>query len=290
VSVGETAASPEPRAAWVEAEALATAAIALLDDPSVPDWTAAALLRRGHAALAIAIGREDADATRRLAVDDDTTLDAMMLREIATGLAHAVAAAGESTFTPGRRAAARRRLRRKVLLGTLILMIVAALLVLTATDWREGPWRAQFFDNVELEGTPVVEVREGDVTFDWRRDVPIKGVPADHFSARFDTCMVLDEELLVAFQLVSDDGSRLFVDGALVVDNWGIHAKRSAGAGAKLAAGTHHLRVEYFDAEARAFIDLMASLRGELPTQLPARILHLPGDDPDDPCAGVPRP
>ena len=68
MSAGEAVESPDPRAAWTEAEALAAAAVALLDDPSVPEWTAAALLRRGHAALAIAIGREDADGVRRLAL------------------------------------------------------------------------------------------------------------------------------------------------------------------------------------------------------------------------------
>lgn len=274
-------------ASWQQAEALAAASVAILEDPSVPAWTAAATLRRGHAALASAIGREDTAAIERLTVDDDTTLDAATLREIATALSHAVAAAGESKFAPGRRAALRRRVRRSVVLGTLVLAVVAVVLVLTASDWREGPWRAQFFANADFEGDPVVVVREGDVTFDWRRNKPIDGVPEDFFAARFETCMVIEEDLEIAFQLVSDDGSRLLVDGKIVLDNWGVHAKRSAGASVRLAAGTHHLRVDYFDAQARAFLDLLASLRGELPTSIPARLLHLPGDDPDDPCAGV---
>jgi hypothetical protein len=284
----EQAPRLDAHAAWVRAEALAAAAVALLDDPTVPPWTAAAPLREGYAALASATGRNDADVVRSLA-DDDAMLDAATLRSLATALAHAVAAAGEATFAPGRRAQQRRRFRRDVLLGVLVLIVVAIGLVLTASSYREGPWRARYFANPDFEGTPI-EVREGDVVFEWRRDEPIAGIPADGFSVRFETCMVLPEDLEVAFQLVSDDGSRLLVDGQIVVGNWGVHPKRSRGADVQLAAGVHHVRVDYFEAEKRAMIELLASLHGEVPTQLPVRLLHLPGDDPDDPCAGVTSP
>ena len=49
------------------------------------------------------------------------------------------------------------------------------------------------------------------------------------------------------FHTWSDDGSRLFVDGALIVDNGGTHSGKWASGSISLAAGFHKLDVEYFN-------------------------------------------
>lgn len=48
------------------------------------------------------------------------------------------------------------------------------------------------------------------------------------------------------FWLYSDDGSKLFIDGKLVVDNDGIHAPRLEGGRVKLTAGMHPVEIQYF--------------------------------------------
>ncbi len=50
------------------------------------------------------------------------------------------------------------------------------------------------------------------------------------------------------FFLTSDDGSRLFVDGDLVIDNDGLHGLQERAAAVGLRAGLHRLRVEWFNA------------------------------------------
>ncbi len=45
----------------------------------------------------------------------------------------------------------------------------------------------------------------------------------------------------------SDDGSRLYIDGSLVVDNDGLHGARVRTGATTLTAGTHTLRVEFFE-------------------------------------------
>lgn len=50
------------------------------------------------------------------------------------------------------------------------------------------------------------------------------------------------------FQLASDDGSRLYVDGTVVVDNDGLHPLRTVAGGASLTAGKHAIRVEFIQA------------------------------------------
>jgi hypothetical protein len=48
------------------------------------------------------------------------------------------------------------------------------------------------------------------------------------------------------FALTSDDGARLYIDDALVVDNDGAHPPTTATAGTTLAGGIHRIRVSYF--------------------------------------------
>ncbi|HXN46086.1 MAG TPA: PA14 domain-containing protein [Bryobacteraceae bacterium] len=48
------------------------------------------------------------------------------------------------------------------------------------------------------------------------------------------------------FNLISDDGSRLTIDGKVVIDNDGIHPTTAMGGSTELAAGSHHIRVGYF--------------------------------------------
>lgn len=48
------------------------------------------------------------------------------------------------------------------------------------------------------------------------------------------------------FRLNSDDGSRLMVDGQMIIDNDGQHGERSRSGRVDLSSGTHRLRVEYF--------------------------------------------
>jgi PA14 domain len=57
------------------------------------------------------------------------------------------------------------------------------------------------------------------------------------------------------FRLSSDDGSRLYVDDQLVINNDGVHSEVSVAAKLKLEAGVHRVRVTYFQGPA-TFITL----------------------------------
>jgi hypothetical protein len=48
------------------------------------------------------------------------------------------------------------------------------------------------------------------------------------------------------FSLVSDDGSKLYIDDELVIENDGVHATREQTGEIDLATGLHRMRVSYF--------------------------------------------
>ena len=51
---------------------------------------------------------------------------------------------------------------------------------------------------------------------------------------------------LYRFELTSDDGSRLYIDDHLTVDNDGIHPELTKSGNVDLAGGIHSIRVQYF--------------------------------------------
>ena len=85
-------------------------------------------------------------------------------------------------------------------------------------------------------------------------------IPPHHFdqgfpgvSTRFEWFAIdytgrfwIEQAGLYTFTLTSDDGSRLSIDGGLVVDNDGTHPPRTREESVMLRRGIHTLRVEYF--------------------------------------------
>ncbi len=167
---------------------------------------------------------------------------------------------------------------------------VATVFAISLRPWQRddvGPWRAAYYPTQRYEGTAELQ-REVDLTFEWGREPPTDSIPSDGWGAKYDTCLILDEPAEVTFMLVSDDGSRLFVNGRRVVDNWGDHAARARGGSIRLPAGSHHLHVDYYDIKYDAELELTASFEDKkAPTPLPASLLSFPGWDlPEDgsPC------
>lgn len=70
----------------------------------------------------------------------------------------------------------------------------------------------------------------------------------EHFALRFDGLISAPADGIYTFNLGSDDGSRIYVDDLLVVDNDGLHGMQDKEGVVGLAAGYHRVRVEYFNA------------------------------------------
>ena len=62
-----------------------------------------------------------------------------------------------------------------------------------------------------------------------------------------------------SFFLNSNDGSRLYIDGKMVIDNDGQHGKIEKMSQIELSKGTHKIRVEYFQAGGKAILELRIS-------------------------------
>lgn len=111
--------------------------------------------------------------------------------------------------------------------------------------------RADFYAGTNPSGTPLRTVSYPDgraLDFAWP-GAPEQGVPADGWSARWSGTITAPSTGTYELATTSDDGSRLSVDGQLIVDNWGDHNTTTRRHRLTLEAGVpHQFQVEYYDA------------------------------------------
>jgi hypothetical protein len=78
-----------------------------------------------------------------------------------------------------------------------------------------------------------------------------EGIPGvtdrvEWFAIDYEGDFEIDKPGKYRFDLSSDDGAKLYIDGKLIIDNDGTHETLSLRGNAVLSAGVHHLHVPYF--------------------------------------------
>jgi hypothetical protein len=115
---------------------------------------------------------------------------------------------------------------------------------------------ASYYANMTLSEPPAFVRQEARPDFDWGIGGPGGGVPTDHFSARWVGLLLVETAGDYLFELRSDDGARLYLDGMLIADMWGQRGRGERSAPARLEAGNHTLQLEYYENEGLASIAL----------------------------------
>ena len=114
-------------------------------------------------------------------------------------------------------------------------------------------WRAEYFNNTDLTGPPVV-VRDDThpnsrfLDFDWQLGSPSQecGVNPDNFSARWTRNVTLSSGAY-RFTVTADDGVRLFIDGQERLNHWNDQPLTTYTVDVQLAAGNHRIALEYYE-------------------------------------------
>lgn len=109
-------------------------------------------------------------------------------------------------------------------------------------------WTGEFFSNPNLQD-PVAFVQQfpTGLNINWGAASPAAGIiPVDQWSARF-TSVQLFNEGTYEFVVASDDGVRVYIDNNLVLDRFIGRTLTTDRFQLSLTAGTHSIRIEYFD-------------------------------------------
>ena len=133
----------------------------------------------------------------------------------------------------------------------------------------------EYFVGKERAGTPKLVRLDATVDFHWELAGPAPGLPEDNFSARWTGKLAPPKSGLYVLALRSDDGSRLYLDGKLVVDNWGDHAPTLKTSEVELVAGkAHDLRLEYYEGTIGASVELLWQRADKDPLRKVAAVAH----------------
>jgi 4-amino-4-deoxy-L-arabinose transferase-like glycosyltransferase len=171
--------------------------------------------------------------------------------------------------------------RRWFDLALLVGLVVATV---AAIDWRQQQFeghglRGAYYARADWKGRPFMTRVDPFIDFS-DADDPV--YDRDRFTVEWTGTLVAPRDGLYRFALESDDGSTLEINGQVVIDNGGVHAKKRMDGHRQLKKGPHAIRLRYLQAGAGGMIRLYwkpFGRRGDL-EYVPPTVLY--PVDPDE--------
>jgi len=125
-------------------------------------------------------------------------------------------------------------------------------------------FNAEYFNNINLKGKPVLSRVDKTIDFDWKKASPDDKVNNDHFSIRW-ICklgpMPKTEDYI--FRLTSNNGCRLWLDNKLIIDSWNDKNWNPCFSTQKLVKNkSYNIKLEYLERGGKAFSKLKIGFAG----------------------------
>ena len=127
------------------------------------------------------------------------------------------------------------------------------LLQVPASTAARKPWTARYWAVPDLSGEPRLTRGEDAVAHNWVNGAPADSLPSDSFSAEWTG----DFDFAAAtyrFIGLADQGVRVFLNDGLLLDNWDGETAGPLTVDTVLEAGTHSVRVEYWEETGPAMV------------------------------------
>lgn len=117
-------------------------------------------------------------------------------------------------------------------------------------------WRAEYFNNITLAGTPALVRNDAVLDFGWGNGSPAPGVVTDdYFSVRWLQNLNLSAGNY-RFTLAVDDGARLFINGRTLIDAWKDQGSTQYSGDIYLPGGSTTVQLEYYEKTGAADVRL----------------------------------
>ncbi|MEM9217122.1 MAG: PA14 domain-containing protein [Cyanobacteria bacterium P01_F01_bin.150] len=165
-------------------------------------------------------------------------------------------------------------------------------------SWEKvTPWKAEYFNNKDLSGTPAFTETFGDGSKNfrevWGAGSPNAAVQSDNFSARFTTTRYF-EPGLHKVRTQADDGIRVKVGGEMAVSRWMDQPFTTNSGYFYSEGGDYPVEVEYFENKWSAAIDVQFSKAQPYEEQVTstgrwlAKVFHTDPWNPSNPNQTLP--
>jgi beta-glucosidase len=121
--------------------------------------------------------------------------------------------------------------------------------------------QAEYFANKTLSGTPHLKRVDSHINFNWGSGSPAEGLPSDGFSVRWTGRIRATSTGVYLFQVRSEDGIRISLNGTSLMADWTDHTAKVLQAKKPLRTGlTYDLKVEYYNSTGPAIAQVGWSL------------------------------
>jgi hypothetical protein len=129
------------------------------------------------------------------------------------------------------------------------------------------------FPVLDPERKPALRRIDPQVNHDSTAEEFAKSGLTDHFYARWQGLLRVPKDAKYTFYTESDDGSRLWVDDKLVVENGGLHGMEEKSGEIDLKAGDHPLKIDLFENEGDAGLRVSWEAEGMPKDLIPEKAL-----------------
>lgn len=126
--------------------------------------------------------------------------------------------------------------------------------------------QGEYYSNPTLSGNPAMTRTDSNVDFEYFPAVTSAGLGSKNWSARWTGALKAPQDGDYTFFLTSDDGSRLYINGNLVVDNWGDHSTQTRSGSFRFIAGqSYNIEVQYYQNSGGSAVHLAWRTPGSSP-------------------------
>jgi beta-glucosidase len=118
--------------------------------------------------------------------------------------------------------------------------------------------KGEYFANPDCKGSPALIRVDPQVAFRWKGAGPAASLPKEGYSVRWTGSLLPPADGRYEIRVRTDDGVRLWLDNALLIDDWTHHAAKSQSTVISLKAGRPvALRMEYFNGSGEGVAQLV---------------------------------
>src|SRR3954463_9705839 len=112
------------------------------------------------------------------------------------------------------------------------------------------------FPNIPADKKPTIKLIDKQLNFESTSEELGNSKLSDHFFVRWSGVLRVAKAGKYKLFIESDDGSRLAIDGKMLIDNNGLHGMEEKDGEVELKAGDHVVKLEYFENEGEAGMKL----------------------------------
>ena len=146
--------------------------------------------------------------------------------------------------------------------------------ILSIYNLINGGLYTRYWDNIWFVGNASKIEIASEINYQWGVDAAITDFGTNYISIRWEGKIKPPYNETYTFYLFSDDGSRLWIDKQLIIDNWYQCCNESWGS-TNLSSNTYHdIIIEYKQIRGDAYIELRWSSQSILKSIIPSKYLY----------------